>query len=127
LALIRLPAAVLGQRIGSLFVNPGGPGASGVDMVRSIGQFLPLSLRARFDLVGFDPRGVMRSTPLQCFPSFDAALSVIPPFPFPVTPGQETVQQQAHGALASACDRRGGPILDHMSTADVARAMDVLR
>jgi alpha/beta hydrolase fold len=62
LALIRLPAGNSQQRIGSLFVNPGGPGGSGVDVVRDLAQFLPLQLRGRFDIVGFDPRGVIRST-----------------------------------------------------------------
>ncbi|MEP6463717.1 MAG: alpha/beta fold hydrolase [Frankiaceae bacterium] len=127
LALIRLPAGNPHQRIGSLFVNPGGPGGSGVDIVRGIAQFLPLQLRGRFDIVGFDPRGVMRSTPLRCFPTFREALSVLPPFPFPLTPRQENVQGAADAALAAACAQRGGAILAHMSTADVARDMDLLR
>jgi pimeloyl-ACP methyl ester carboxylesterase len=67
LSLIRLRATNPGQRIGSLLVNPGGPGGSGVDLVLSAGQFFPPEIRARFDLVGFDPRGIARSTPLRCF------------------------------------------------------------
>ncbi len=127
LALIRLPAGNPRQRIGSLFVNPGGPGGSGVDVVRGVAQVLPLQLRGRFDIVGFDPRGVIRSTPLRCFQTFKEAVSVLPPFPFPVTPGQENVQRAANETLATACTRHGGPILAHMSTADAARDMDVLR
>ena len=127
LSLIRLPAGSPRQRIGSLFINPGGPGGSGVDVVRGVAQFLPLELRGRFDIVGFDPRGIIRSTPLRCFDTFDQAVSVLPPFAFPVTPGEENVQRAADRALASACARRGGPILAHMSTADVARDMDYLR
>ena len=127
LSLIRLPAGSPQRRIGSLFINPGGPGGSGVDVVRGVAQFLPLELRGRFDIVGFDPRGIIRSTPLRCFDTFDQAVSVLPPFAFPVTPGEENVQRAADRALASACARRGGPILAHMSTADVARDMDYLR
>lgn len=127
LAVIRLPAAVPRQRIGSLFINPGGPGGSVVDYIRQIAQFVPLQVRARFDIVGFDPRGIMRSTPLRCFDTLAAATSVLPPFPFPVTSREENAQQKADRALAGACASHGGPILDHMSTADVARDMDFLR
>lgn len=127
LALIRLPASLPRQRIGSLFTNPGGPGGSGVDFVREVAKVLPPQLRDHFDIVGFDPRGVMRSTPLRCFPNAKAAVSVLPAFPFPLTPRQENVQKAADETLASACAARGGPILGHMSTADVARDMDLLR
>jgi pimeloyl-ACP methyl ester carboxylesterase len=127
LALIRLPAGDPRHRIGSLLINPGGPGGSGVDVVRDAAQFLPLELRGRFDIVGFDPRGIIRSTPLRCFPTFEDALSVLPPFAFPVTRAEENVWRASDLALASACARRGGPIRDHMSTADVARDMDFLR
>src|SRR5438045_3468929 len=66
LALIRLPASDPARRIGSLLTNPGGPGASGVDFVRSSGETLySETLRARFDLVGFDPRGAGASTPIH--------------------------------------------------------------
>ncbi len=68
LALAKLPATDPGRRIGSLFVNPGGPGGSGVDFVLGAGPdlFTP-EVRARFDIVGFDPRGILGSTPLRCF------------------------------------------------------------
>ena len=65
LALARLPAADRAQRIGSLLVNPGGPGGSGVGFVQFGGLASPelAQLRQRFDVVGFDPRGDWRSTP----------------------------------------------------------------
>src|SRR5262249_1607103 len=67
LALNRLPAESPSDRIGSLLVNPGGPGASGVEFVESSGQTLySQDLRDHFDIVGFDPRGVGASTPVQC-------------------------------------------------------------
>ncbi|HEY0359812.1 MAG TPA: alpha/beta hydrolase [Mycobacteriales bacterium] len=127
LALIQQPAGSPRRRIGTLFVNPGGPGGSGVDIVRGLGPSLPLELRGRFDLVGFDPRGVMRSTPLRCFATFEEATSVLPPFAFPYTAAELTEQQRSDRALDSACAARGGAIRDHMSTADVARDMDLLR
>jgi len=127
LAVVRLPAGDPSRRIGSLFLNPGGPGGSGVDLARGIAPVLPLELRGRFDIVGFDPRGIIRSTPLRCFKTFEEAISVLPPFAFPVTTQEENVQRDADQALASACKTRGGPARDHMSTADVARDMDHLR
>src|SRR5215813_4546185 len=68
LAVVRLPATDPAHRIGSLFLNPGGPGGSGVDFTVFAGPFLYNdSVRAHFDLVGFDPRGIGRSTALRCF------------------------------------------------------------
>jgi pimeloyl-ACP methyl ester carboxylesterase len=126
-AVIRLPAGDPAQRIGSLMLNPGGPGGSGVEFVRGVGKFLPLELRARYDIVGFDPRGVNYSTPLRCFDTFDEAIAVLPPFPYPDLPHEEQVLRVADDQLAAACAEHGGAILDHMSTADVARDMDLLR
>jgi pimeloyl-ACP methyl ester carboxylesterase len=128
LALIRLPASGPGAKIGSIFLNPGGPGGSGVDLVRDAGPALFSSeVRARFDLVGFDPRGIRRSTPLRCFESLREARAALPPFPFPVTPQEERIQVESDRAVAAACEDRGGPILNHMATADVARDMNLLR
>jgi pimeloyl-ACP methyl ester carboxylesterase len=127
-ALARLPASDPGRKIGSLFLNPGGPGGSGVDFLLGAGPFLYSDeVRARFDLVGFDPRGIIRSTPLRCYETFDEAIADLAPFPFPVTREEERVKIRSDRALAGACAERGGPILNHMSTANVARDMDLLR
>jgi pimeloyl-ACP methyl ester carboxylesterase len=70
IALIRLAATDRAHRIGSLFVNPGGPGNSGVQYVREAARTAyPAEVRARYDIVGFDPRGVAASTPVRCFDS----------------------------------------------------------
>jgi pimeloyl-ACP methyl ester carboxylesterase len=128
IALTRLPATDPGRRIGSLFLNPGGPGGSGVDFVVGAGPFLYTDeVRARFDLVGFDPRGIMRSTALQCFDSPEEWEPYFTPFPFPITREEERIWIEADRYLTSACERRAGPIIDHMSTANVARDLDVLR
>jgi pimeloyl-ACP methyl ester carboxylesterase len=127
ISVIRLPAGDPARRIGSLLLNPGGPGGSGVDFARAIAKGLPLQLRARFDIVGFDPRGIHRSTALRCFDTYEEAIASLPPFPYPETPAQERVQREADDRLAAACARHGGAILNHMSSADAARDMDLLR
>jgi hypothetical protein len=68
LALIRLPASDPSRKLGSLILGAGGPGESGLDTIREVGPVLFTDqVRARFDLVGFDPSGIIRSTPLRCF------------------------------------------------------------
>ena len=68
IAIVRLPASDPANKIGSLFFNPGGPGGSGVDFLLFAGPFLYTDeVRARFDLIGFDPLGIARSTALRCF------------------------------------------------------------
>jgi pimeloyl-ACP methyl ester carboxylesterase len=128
LSLIRLPASDPAHRIGSLFLNPGGPGGSGVGFVRALGKVLYSDeVRARFDLVGFDPRGIVGSTPLRCFDTFDEALGAVAPFPFPVTRAEERTWVGFDRKLADACAAQGGAIQDHMATADAARDLDLLR
>src|ERR1700693_1489406 len=64
-ALNRKPATIPSQRIGSLLINPGGPGASGIDFVAAFAPALSY-LNRTFDLIGFDPRGIGRSAPVRC-------------------------------------------------------------
>jgi pimeloyl-ACP methyl ester carboxylesterase len=127
LSLVRLPAADPAHRIGSLLVNPGGPGGSGVDFVREAAKYFPAEVQARFDIVGFDPRGIHGSTPLLCFDSYADAMAVLPKLPYPETPPQERLQRASDDRLAAACAKHGGAIRDHMSSADAARDMDLLR
>jgi pimeloyl-ACP methyl ester carboxylesterase len=127
IALVRLPAMGPGDRIGSLFFNPGGPGGSGVDFVLGIAPLVPAALRARFDLVGFDPRGIARSTAVRCFGNARQWAGLFTPFAFPVTPAEEAQWAAADQYLVGACDQRAARIIDHMSSADVARDLDLLR
>ena len=128
LALIRLPAGDPSRKLGSLILGAGGPGESGVDLLRRVGRSLGSEeVRARFDLVGFDPRGIIRSTSLRCFDTLGEAQAAMAPFPFPVTAQEERVWVRSDRTIARACAQRGGPILDHMSTANVARDLDLLR
>jgi pimeloyl-ACP methyl ester carboxylesterase len=69
LFLVRAKLAGQTDRIGSLVVNPGGPGASGADAAIGLALTLPEDVLRRFDLVGFDPRGVGLSTPVECIPT----------------------------------------------------------
>src|SRR6266498_2052468 len=92
LAVVRLPATDPAHRIGSLFLNPGGPGGSGVDFTLFAGPYLyNESVRAHFDLVGFDPRGVIRSTALRCFGNPKQWGPFFTPFTFPSTPEEEQI------------------------------------
>jgi pimeloyl-ACP methyl ester carboxylesterase len=128
LALIRRLADDPSARIGSLLVNPGGPGGSGVGFVAGLGDFLfTPEVRASFDLVGFDPRGIAGSTQLQCFETTEDQVAVLAPMAFPVTRAEEERWVAGHRAVSKACEKRGGPIIDHMSTANVARDMDQIR
>ena len=128
LALARWPAADQEHKLGTIFLNPGGPGGSGVDFVLGVGPFwFSDEVRERYDLVGFDPRGITRSEPLRCFRTLDESFSVLAPFAFPVTPDEEALVAELDTQLDQACQRRGSEIRDHMSTADVARDLDLLR
>jgi pimeloyl-ACP methyl ester carboxylesterase len=124
LAVIRRPADDRTQRIGALVVNPGGPGASGVDFLRAAADEYPAVLRRRFDLVSFDPRGSGRSSPVQCTtsvqPFFDAQLS-------PADAAQRAQLVAAAQTVAAGCQARSGALLAHVSTQDTARDMDRLR
>ena len=117
-----------GEPIGSLFLNPGGPGGSGSTSCSAPGPFLYTDVvRARFDLVGFDPRGIIRSSPLRCFDSQDE-WPPFPPFAFPLTREQEHEWAASDRALERRLPRAAAArSWTHMSTANVARDLDVLR
>ena len=129
IALARVPADPAAGRIGSVFVNPGGPGGSGVGFVlEGFGSFLHANLGGRFDVVGFDPRGVGASDPLHCFDSEDDLVSFLVATPlFPYEQPQYRPFFDHWSSLSDHCLRRGERIARHMSTADVARDLDLLR
>lgn len=126
----RLHIAVIRERAsgtsqGSLIVNPGGPGASGVDFVVQAASVFN-QLTTHFDLVSFDPRGVGASDPIRCLTSaqLDAYVNLVPN---PTTPAQRRADIQASRHFADACYRKNGSYLEHVGTKDQARDMDILR
>jgi pimeloyl-ACP methyl ester carboxylesterase len=129
IALARTLATDQANKKGTIFVNPGGPGGSGVDLVRSgFGQQLSAAVDNRFDVIGFDPRGVGKSTPVQCLDTEADRAAYLGSQPiFPFTPAQERPYYDAYRSIAPLCFGRNQPILDHMSTADVVRDLDLLR
>jgi pimeloyl-ACP methyl ester carboxylesterase len=116
-----------GKRIGSLFLNFGGPGGTMADVVESEGADLFPVLNEHFDIIGMDPRGVGQSTPaIDCKANQETLGIYSEPFqtPFNVNPGQLLAKDQRYIAK---CLQNNGPILSHVSTANVARDMDLLR
>jgi pimeloyl-ACP methyl ester carboxylesterase len=128
-ALLRYRARDPKHRIGSLFVNPGGPGGSGTSIAAAAPSFLPDEILNRFDVVGFDPRGTNFSDRVACFRDNAAQSKALKGFgvAFPVTKREETAQVASARNLGRACSTTGRPLSASMSTAEVARDMDVLR
>ena len=97
IALARIPASDPAHRIGTVFVNPGGPGGSGVGLVLfGFGEFLAEQLDGRFDVVGFDPRGIGASDPLHCFDSGTSSTSSSPSCRSSRTSGSSTARSSTH-------------------------------
>ncbi|AKK30242.1 hydrolase [Mycobacterium sp. EPa45] len=131
LAVIKLPARDPGKRIGTLFINFGGPGNSGVDRLRQRATWPWLfseELRSRFDLVSWDQRGVARSAAVRCFPDNVEQWRYLVPTPgLPAdAAGEDQLFSWAQG-FADRCRDRAGSILDHASSANSARDLELLR
>ena len=126
LGFARLRATDRAHRIGSLIVNPGGPGGPGSDILapEAAGKHLwHPALHRRFDLIGMDPRGIGTSTPILCEPdAFNAPASY-----FPRTPEEFARLQDYAEGLGAGCLRQTGPLLGHVDTMSVARDMEALR
>ena len=124
LPVVRLPAADPARRIGSLFVNFGGPGTGGVGELVSLGPRYPDLLRQRFDLVSFDPRGVGGSTPVRCARDGTTGDD---PAGSPVRAEQRTSFFISSAALGRSCAAASGDLLAHTSSANTARDLELLR
>src|SRR5262245_27496640 len=127
IAVVRHVATDPAKRIGSLFVNGGGPTEQIAGFLATY-PGLPAILRQRFDIITFDPRGFGFSTAVRCFPSTAAEqqfLSGLPPFP--VGARQESAWERTWAAFDARCARHNAGLLDHDTTGDVARDMNLLR
>ncbi|GAA4175090.1 alpha/beta hydrolase [Gryllotalpicola koreensis] len=126
LALIRKPAT--GQKQGSLFVNPGGPGVSGVSFVRNSVGATSATLQKNFDVIGWDPRGVGASSAVKCYDDkgLDSWL-------YDIVPGERgspewlDASKQSVSDLGQACLTNTGQLLGHIDTPSTARDLDMLR
>ncbi|WP_405057165.1 alpha/beta hydrolase [Kribbella sp. NBC_01505] len=128
IALTRLPASDPARRIGTLFTNPGGPGASGVSFIQHNASTYSPELRARFDILGFDPRGVGLSDPVTCYPTAAEEGAVLAKLKlFPTTAKEERGYIADAAKMAASCRKTSPDRLEHYSTANVARDLDVLR
>lgn len=109
-----------------LFINPGGPGGSGVDFLGSFVDSASHSLRQTYSIVGFDPRGVGQSTPVACLSDrrLDALLNIDPD---PDTRQEIDAFRQSTVELGKACQTRSGALAAHVSTFEAAKDIDVLR
>ncbi|HRW00646.1 MAG TPA: alpha/beta hydrolase [Tetrasphaera sp.] len=115
-----------GTKAGSILVNPGGPGGSGVEYARYADFIVGTPVRKAYDVVGFDPRGVQDSAPIECVepPQLDDFLGQDP------TPDDAAERHQAVTIatdFGKACAANAGPLLGHVSTVEAAKDMDILR
>jgi len=126
LAVIRQLASRPGKRIGSLFINPGGPGGS-VQKVRDDGASLDAAGGGRFDVVGWDIRGAGESAHVRCFRSEKRLARFFDHWSIPTTRPASRRYLRKTAALARRCGAVSGTLLRHISTADTARDLDYLR
>lgn len=127
LAVARKKATGPGKRLGSLLVNPGGPGGSAISYLQSYAALgYPAAVRARYDMVAVDPRGVGRSEPVECLDGkqMDAFTQT------DVTPDDQAETKELSAAFkkyAAGCETKSGQVLPYVSTVEAARDMDILR
>ncbi|MEV7860832.1 alpha/beta hydrolase [Streptomyces hirsutus] len=127
LAVSRKKAEGPGERLGSLLVNPGGPGASAIDYLQAYaGIGYPKEVRARYDMVAVDPRGVARSEPVECLdgPEMDAYTQT------DFTPDDEKEADTlvaGYRKFTEGCGADAPKLLRHVSTIEAARDMDIVR
>lgn len=124
IALKRLPAAS-GDAEGAILLNPGGPGESGVALVTSAPDILGAEVLARYDVIGFDPRGVGASTHVRCLePGEEDPTGV----GFDLSDPRDVARMRdAVTALAASCRERSGALLDHVGTTDVVADLERIR
>ena len=124
-AMAKLPAKS-GKPIGSLFINPGGPGSSGIAMVDVARQSFGKDVLDKYDVVGFDPRGVGSSTPVDCVDDRELGKILDSDIDTLTEAGRKARKAQAR-QIAKGCKEKSGELLAYVGTEPAARDMDVLR
>ncbi|GGF49675.1 proteinase [Marmoricola endophyticus] len=124
LALVKVPAS--GKKIGSLVVNPGGPGGSGLDYASAGSAAWPEPLLQHYDLIGFDPRGVGKSTPLRCMDTAETD-RYVGTDPDPDTPAEQQTFTALTKGFGDDCLEESGDLARHVSTSEVVKDLDVIR
>src|SRR5829696_3492410 len=135
LAVARMPATDPAGRLGSLFLNPGGPGNSGLQFLPGMYAALLPAVPARFDIVAFDPRGIGQSAPVRCFASPAEQAAFMPRVAeisgavprVAVGADEEAALLRAIEDLGRRCGERNAGLLPHLSTFNVAQDLDRLR
>jgi pimeloyl-ACP methyl ester carboxylesterase len=128
IALERRPASDPAARIGSLVINPGGPGGSGIDDLPNELQVLTPQLLDDFDIVSFDPRGIDRSEPVNCGSSGGPSDYTSPlPDPTPTSASAQNALLTNDEDYASQCEKDSPGILPYVGTVDTARDLDRIR
>ncbi|WP_319446351.1 MULTISPECIES: alpha/beta hydrolase [unclassified Mycobacterium] len=126
IAMVRFKAT--GDKIGSLIVNPGGPGESGIDAAVDLVGSIPASVRERFDLVGFDPRGVARSKPaVRCNSDQENDRERTEPDVDYSPAGVAHIESESKDLVARCVDKMGKEFLANIGTASVAKDLDAMR
>ena len=125
IAMMKVPAKS-GKPIGTLFVNPGGPGGSGIDLAANASEAFSAAVRNKYDIVGFDPRGVGSSTAVDCVSDAELAKIVDTDVDLSTPEGQQTDKAFAE-QKAKGCQEKSGDLLPYLGTESAARDLDVLR
>ncbi|MEU2964562.1 alpha/beta hydrolase [Streptomyces ardesiacus] len=127
LAVARKKATGPGKRLGSLLVNPGGPGGSAIGYLQQYaGVGYPAKVRAQYDMVAVDPRGVARSEPVECLDGREMD-TFTQTDTTPDDAGETDALVDAYKKFAEGCGADAPKLLRHVSTVEAARDMDVLR
>ncbi len=122
----RRPADDQGDKVGSLLVNPGGPGEPGSVVAARAPAYFREALLRHFDIVGFDPRGTGQSAPVDCLSDSDLDTYVAAD-PEPATPEEVRSIVRLTRELGQGCAELSGALASHVSTRETVRDMDVLR
>ena len=125
LKLVKRPATFRTKRVGSLLVNPGGPGFGGTMIAKNATGYLSTALTDVFDVVGWDPRGTGDSTPaVDCVDNYDKYFAV------DLTPETDAQREEIISStrdFSAECEKKSGEILSYVSTNSTARDMDTIR